>query len=171
MALLLLAANIAASAAQELPPGSGPLPPLRRGPDGQIEVVRPAAPAPAATGRRQAAPGPAAPRAAPAQRDGNGAAATAGRTAHGPPHAVITVLPEAPKIPDTTPRGGIVATYRVQMSDGSPFMGNVRFGPPYYNGQGMFALSGNRIIINPDGPGLGTAKAPITHYFTLETVP
>jgi hypothetical protein len=56
------------------------------------------------------------------------------------------------------------------MSDGSPFTGTVRFGPPHYGDKQVFALSGDKIIVNPDGPGLGPAKAG-THRITLETVP
>ena len=81
------------------------------------------------------------------------------------------IEPQAPKVPDTTPRGAVVATYEVRMSDGSRFTGTVRFGPPHYDGKGMFALSGNRIIVNPKGPGLGPNNATTTRYFTLETVP
>jgi len=74
-------------------------------------------------------------------------------------------------VADTTPLGAMVATYSVAMSDGSPFTGAVRFGAPYYDGKGVFALSGNRIIVNPNGSGLGPNRTTITNHFTLETVP
>jgi hypothetical protein len=57
------------------------------------------------------------------------------------------------------------------MSDGSPFTGSVVLGAPYYGGKGVFALSGNKIIVNPDGPGLGPTKTTTTHHITLETIP
>jgi hypothetical protein len=41
MAPALLWADIAVSAAQGLPPGGGPVPPVWRGADGQIEIVPP----------------------------------------------------------------------------------------------------------------------------------
>jgi hypothetical protein len=56
------------------------------------------------------------------------------------------------------------------MSDGSPFTGTVRFGPPHYDGKKAFALSGDKIIVNPGGPGLGAAGAG-TRRITLEAVP
>jgi hypothetical protein len=170
-AVLLLATEAAASTAQELPPGGGPLPELRRGPNGQIEVVRPQAPVRAAPGPSETRPAAVAPKPAPARTGRDGSPAAAGRIPRGPPQPVITVEPQAPKVPDTTPRGAVVATYEVRMSNGSPFTGTVRFGPPHYDGNGVFALSGNRIIVNPKGPGLGPNKATITRYFTLETVP
>jgi glucose/arabinose dehydrogenase len=43
MVAVLSSADIAAGAGQELPAGGGPIPPLRRGANGQIEVVPPAA--------------------------------------------------------------------------------------------------------------------------------
>jgi hypothetical protein len=84
---------------------------------------------------------------------------------------VITVAPASPRIPDTTPRGAVVATYSVRMSDGSPFTGTVRFGAPYYDGGGVFALSGNKVIVNAGGPGLGRDRRTITKHITLEATP
>jgi hypothetical protein len=57
------------------------------------------------------------------------------------------------------------------MSDGSPFTGTVRFGPPHYDGKGVFALSGNNIIINPHGPELGHSKTTVIDHITLEAIP
>lgn len=84
---------------------------------------------------------------------------------------MIIVAPVTPRVPDTTPRGATVATFSVMMSDGSPFTGTVRFGAPYYDGKGVFALSGNKIIVNPDGPGLGPNRTTITNHITLEAIP
>ena len=84
---------------------------------------------------------------------------------------MITVTPNAPSVPDTTPRGAIVATYSVRMSDNSPFTGTVRFGPPYYDDNGRFALTDNNIITNPNGPGIGPNKGTITDHITLEAFP
>jgi hypothetical protein len=50
ISVALVWADIAASAAQQLPSGGGPIPSVRRGADGKIEVVRPSAkPPPAVT--------------------------------------------------------------------------------------------------------------------------
>jgi hypothetical protein len=39
----------------------------------------------------------------------------------------------------------------------TPFTGTLSFAQPYSNDQGIFALSGNNLIINPSGPGLSAA--------------
>jgi hypothetical protein len=57
------------------------------------------------------------------------------------------------------------------MSDNSQFTGTVRFGAPYYDNKGVFALRGNSIIVNPKGPGLGPNKTTITDHITLEAIP
>jgi hypothetical protein len=80
-------------------------------------------------------------------------------------------MPSTPHVPDKTPLGGVVATFSVKMSDGSPFTGTVRFGAPYYDGKGVFALSGYNIIVKPSGPGLGPNKTTITDHITLEAIP
>jgi hypothetical protein len=84
---------------------------------------------------------------------------------------VITVRPNTPEVPDTTPLGAVVASYTVVMSDGSPFTGTIGFGPPFFDGGGVFALSGHNIIVNPAGPGLGPNMTSITDHITLETFP
>src|SRR5271165_1858977 len=89
----------------------------------------------------------------------------------GPPQPVIVVTPSTPRVRDTARRGTVVASYSVRMSDGSPFAGTVRFGPPFYDNKGVFALSGNNIIVNPDGPGLGPNRTTIIDHVTLEAVP
>ncbi|MBV9686588.1 MAG: hypothetical protein JO096_05180 [Alphaproteobacteria bacterium] len=57
------------------------------------------------------------------------------------------------------------------MSDNSPFAGTVRFGPPYYDSKGKFALRDNKIIVNPNGPGIGPNRATVTDHVTLEAIP
>jgi hypothetical protein len=162
VALALLWAGIGASLAQELPSGGGAIPPVRRGASGQIEVVPPDAVTRPAAGQHSAAPAavapePSSPRARPLLPGG--------------PQPVITVTPDAPRMPDTTPRGAIVATYSVKMSDNSPFTGKVRFGPPYYDDKGKFALRDNAIIVNPSGPGIGPNRATLIEHITLEAIP
>jgi len=87
------------------------------------------------------------------------------------PAVVITVTPNAPQMPDTTPVGAVVATYSVTMSDGSPFMGTISFGPPNFDAGGVFSLTGSpitgNIIVNPSGPGIGPNLSTITDHITL----
>ena len=176
-AVLLVLADAAAGRAQELPSAGGAMPELRRGTNGQIEVV------PTNPVTRQApnpvtrqAPGRAstAPAAPPTNRGG---APPAVRVTAPPPvpagplRPVIEVRPNTPKVPDTAPRGTVVATYSVRMSDNSRFTGTVRFGPPYYDNDGRFALVDGNIIVNPDGPGIGPNKATVTDHITLEAIP
>jgi hypothetical protein len=168
-AVSLLLAGVAAAWAQELPSGGGPMPELRRGANGQIEVL------PTHPATRQApARASAAPAAPPPSRGG---APPPVRVAVPPPipagplRPVIEVSPNAPKVPDTAPGGTVVARYSVRMSDNSPFTGTVRFGPPYYDNNGKFALADKNIIVNPNGPGIGPNKAAITGHITLEAIP
>jgi hypothetical protein len=84
------------------------------------------------------------------------------------------VTPSTPTIPDTTPLGATVATYTVRMSDGSPFVGTIGFGPPNFDAGGIFALSGintaGNIIVNPSGPGVGPNMGTITDHISLVAV-
>jgi hypothetical protein len=172
---LALLANAAASGAQQLPSGGGPLPSLRRGANGQIEAVLPDTPPRPAAGRQSKAPAAAAPNLTSPQvgRDVAAPAVQAPLRPVSPagPQPVITVTPRTPSVPDKTPRGTIIATYSVKMSDNSPFAGIVRFGPPYYDNNGIFALRDNNIIVNPNGPGIGPNKTTITDHITLEAIP
>jgi hypothetical protein len=88
-----------------------------------------------------------------------------------PPAPVITVTPNTPQVPDTTSVGAVVATYTVTMSDGSPFVGTIGFGPPNFDAGGIFSLTGSpprgNVIINPSGPGVGPNLSTITDQITL----
>jgi hypothetical protein len=168
-AVSLLLADIATGRAQELPSSGGIMPELRRGANGQIEAV-PKNPATRQTpGRASTAPA-----ASPPSRGG---APPAVRVAAPPPvpagplRPVIEIRPTAPKVPDIAPGGTVVARYSVRMSDNSRFTGTVRFGPPHYDDNGKFALAGNNIIVNPDGPGIGPNEATMTDHITLEAIP
>jgi len=67
---------------------------------------------------------------------------------------VLNFNPPNPSIPANTPLGSVVATINASWSDGSPFTGTLSFAQPYSNDQGVFAMSGNNLIINPSGPGV-----------------
>jgi hypothetical protein len=88
-----------------------------------------------------------------------------------PPAPMITVTPNTPQVLDTTSVGAVVATYTVTMSDGSPFVGMIGFGPPNFDAGGIFALTGSpttgNVIINPSGPGVGPNLSTITDQITL----
>ena len=77
-------------------------------------------------------------------------------------------------MPDTTPLGAVVATYAVTMSEGSPFLGTMGFGPPNSNAGGIFAMTGSpssgNIIVNPNGPGIGPNTSTITDRIGLDAV-
>lgn len=98
-------------------------------------------------------------------------AAITGATGAPPPVPMIAVTPGSPQMPDTTPLGAVVATYTVAMSDGSPFVGTIGFGPPNFDAGGIFSLAGSptsgNIIVNPSGPGIGPNLSTITDYITL----
>jgi hypothetical protein len=168
-AVSLLLADAAAGRAQELPSGGGPMPGLRRGANGQIEVI----PTNPAT-RRPPDRASSAPAAPPLSR---GEAPAAVRVTAPPPvlagplRPVIEVRPNTPRVQDTVPGGTVVARYSVRMSDNSPFTGTVRFGPPHYDDNGKLALAGSNIIVNPDGPGIGPNAATMTDHITLEAIP
>lgn len=68
------------------------------------------------------------------------------------PLPIVTVNPAMPNIPDTTPAGTVVATVSVVMDDGTPWTGSLTLSN---NPSSIFALSGNNIIVNPSGPGVG----------------
>ena len=168
-AVSLLLADVAAARAQELPSGGGLMPELRRGANGQIEVL-PTHPAPHQTPGR-ASTSPAAPRPTGGSAPPPVRVAVPPQLPAGPLRPVIEVRPNTPRVRDTAPGGTVVARYTVRMSDGTPFTGTVRFGPPYYDNNGRFALVDGNIIVNPDGPGIGPNKATVTDHITLEAIP
>jgi hypothetical protein len=66
-----------------------------------------------------------------------------------PTEAALTLSfsPPNPSIPANAPLGTVVATINPTWSDGSPFTGTLSFAPPYSNDQGVFATSGNNLIL------------------------
>jgi hypothetical protein len=88
--------------------------------------------------------------------------------AHGPVLS-LSFSPPNPSIPDTTPPGATVATIIASWSNGQPFTGTLGFAPPYSNAGGVFAISGNSLIINPSGPGVGGAGGTVEHVTIAAT--
>jgi hypothetical protein len=78
-----------------------------------------------------------------------------------PPVLSLTFQPPSPSIPNTAPLGATVATIIATWSNGQPFTGTLSFGSPYESGGGVFAISGNSLIINPSGPGVGAAGGTV----------
>jgi hypothetical protein len=70
------------------------------------------------------------------------------------PTLMLSFSPPNPSIPSDAPGGTVVATAVASWSDGSEFTGTYSFAQPYSNDGGVFALNGNQIIVNPNGPGL-----------------
>jgi hypothetical protein len=75
---------------------------------------------------------------------------------------VISINPSSPSILPDAPPGTVVATITVAWSDGTPFTGTLGFAPPHSDDGGIFAISGDKLIINPEGPGalglIGTTR-------------
>jgi hypothetical protein len=82
------------------------------------------------------------------------------------PYLSLSFDPPNPKISASAPLGSVVATIAASWSDGCPFAGTLSFGPPYSNNQGVFAISGNNLIVNPSGPGL-SSNANTTQNVTI----
>ncbi len=72
------------------------------------------------------------------------------------PYLVLSFDPPNPSITRDAPLGSVLTTITASWSDGSPFTGTLSFGPPHSNDQGVFAISGNNLIIDPNGPGVAS---------------
>lgn len=72
------------------------------------------------------------------------------------PYLTLSFNPPDPTVPVGAPLGSVVTAITATWSDGSPFTGTLSFGPPYSNDQGVFAISGDNLIINPSGPGVSS---------------
>lgn len=81
--------------------------------------------------------------------------------ASAPAHLTLSFDPPNPSIAPSAPAGTVVATIIAVWSDGTSFIGNLSFGPPFYNDRGTFAIAGNKLIINPVGPGLSAQGGTI----------
>jgi hypothetical protein len=65
------------------------------------------------------------------------------------PYLTLSFNPANPSIASNASAGTVVTTVTATWSDGSPFTGTLSFAQPYSNDQGVFAISGNNLIINP----------------------
>jgi hypothetical protein len=85
------------------------------------------------------------------------------------PSLLLSFNPPAPSIPATAPFGTVVATINASWSDGSPFTGTLSFAQPYSNDNGIFAISGNNLIVNPSGVGLSGDANTVQNVTILAT--
>ena len=79
---------------------------------------------------------------------------------------VLRFNPPNPSISANAPLGSVVATITPTWSDSSPFTGTLSFGPPNSNDQGVFAISGNNLIVSSSGPGV-SADGGTTQNVTI----
>jgi hypothetical protein len=79
----------------------------------------------------------------------------------------LTFEPPNPSIPNTTPKGATVATIIPTWSNGQPFTGAVSIGNS--NPAGVFAISGNSLIVSPSGPGLAAAGGTVEQVTMIAT--
>ena len=77
--------------------------------------------------------------------------------------------PSNPSVPANAPLGTVVATINPTWSDGSPFTGTLSFAKPYSNDEGVFAISGSNLIINPAGPGLSADANTVQNVSIVAT--
>lgn len=84
----------------------------------------------------------------------------------GPPAApgfTLSLGPPNATTPSSTAPGAVVSTITAMSSGGPPALA---FGPPYFDDGGLFAISGNQLIINPAGAGVA-ALASSTQQATV----
>jgi len=82
---------------------------------------------------------------------------------------VLSFNPPNPSVSTTAPLGSVVAMISPTWSDGSPFTGTLSFAQPYSNDNGIFAISGNNLIVNPSGPGLSADGNTVQNVTVVAT--
>jgi hypothetical protein len=82
---------------------------------------------------------------------------------------LLSFNPPNPSIPANAPLGSVVATINPSWSDGSPFTGTLSFAQPWSNDNGIFAISGNNLIVNPSGPGLSADANTVQNVTIVAT--
>jgi Domain of unknown function (DUF4082) len=81
----------------------------------------------------------------------------------------LSFEPPNPSIPSTTPKGATVAAIVPSWSNGQPFTGALSFGSPDSDAGGVFAISGNSLIISPSGPGVSGAGGTVEQVTIVAT--
>jgi hypothetical protein len=82
------------------------------------------------------------------------------------PTLMMSFNPASPSIQNTSRGGTVVATVNVTWSNGNPFTGSLNLAS---NDGGVFALSGNQVIVNPSGPGV-SGDGGTTQNITVQAV-
>jgi hypothetical protein len=85
------------------------------------------------------------------------------------PYLTLSLNPPNPSITSAAALGSYVATISASWSDGSPFTGTISFGLPYSSDSGAFAISGNNLIINSNGPGVSADGNTLQHVTIVAT--
>jgi hypothetical protein len=78
------------------------------------------------------------------------------------PTLSLTDSPSSPSVPANATSGTVVATLAASWSDGSSFTGTLSFASPSVNDGGLFALSGNTVVVNGSLASLGNTTQEIT---------
>jgi len=81
----------------------------------------------------------------------------------------LSFNPPNPSIAANAPLGSVVATITPTWSDGGRFIGTLSFGPPNSNDQGVFAISGNNLIVNTSGPGVSADANTVQNVTIVAT--
>ena len=82
------------------------------------------------------------------------------------PTLMMSFSPASPSIQNTSPGGTVVATVNVTWSNGNQFTGKLSLAS---NDGGVFALSGNQVIVNPSGSGV-SGDGGTTQTITVQAV-
>jgi hypothetical protein len=90
--------------------------------------------------------------------------ATLGTTAT--PTLSLTDSPSSPSVPADATVGTVVTTLVASWSNGSSFTGALSFGSPSSNDGGLFALSGNTVVVNGSLANFGNTTQDITAQAT-----
>jgi hypothetical protein len=78
------------------------------------------------------------------------------------PTLMLSEQPAAPSVPASSPIGTVVTTLTAIWSNGAPFTGTYGFAAPYSNDGGLFALSGNQVVVNASLPaGMSTQNITV----------
>jgi hypothetical protein len=85
------------------------------------------------------------------------------------PTLLMSFNPSNPSVPSNASPGAAVAVVNVTWSDGALFTGTLSFVAPNGDDNHKFVLSGNDIIINPNGPGV-RADGGTTQNITVNAV-
>jgi hypothetical protein len=78
------------------------------------------------------------------------------------PTLSLTDSPSSPSVPANATVGTVVTTLAASWSDGSSFTGTLSFASPSSNDGGLFALSGNTVVVNGTLANFGNTTQEIT---------